>query len=186
MQVKMLWFLSIIKQDIPHTEHWALRNSSKQHYLQWNCWDQYLMIWPSSAADMLLICWAVDSCLASVKIPCSPKRGYSRSLSLCPRDVFDRLHFFQFWSTDGETLKYSNIYYIHFSVRNLPFTGFQYIILELHCCFEKPKVARRKGEGLKILRLRIETLILLLRTLFPQDIFHFHQNTIFQNFSQNI
>lgn len=147
MQLKMLWFLSIIKQNIPHTEHWVLRNSSKQHYLQWNCWDHYLKIWPSSAADMLLICWAVDSCLASVRTPCSPKRGYSRSLSLCPWDVFERLHFFQFWSTNGETLKYCNIYCIHFSVRNLPFTCFSIYYLRITLLLWKTKGGKEKVRG---------------------------------------
>lgn len=166
----MLWILGIINHDIPHTEHWALRNSSKQLYLQCSSWDQYLMIWPSSAADMLLICWAVNSCLASVRSLAQRENTACRSLSLCPWDVFNRLHFFQFWSTNGENLKYSNIHCIHFSVRNLPFIHFQYIILEFRCCFEKPKVARRKlGARFKdqSLELPTETLLLLWRILFP-------------------
>lgn len=99
-----------------------------------------------------------------------------RSLSLCPWDVFDRLHFFLLWSTNGETLKYSNIYYTQFSVRNLPFTHFQYIILEFHFCFEKPKAARRKLGA----RFKYQSLDL------PTGHSSFHQNPVFQNYSQQL
>lgn len=85
MQIKMLQILSIISHDIQRTEHWALSSFSKQQYLHWNSWGQYLVIWTLSAADTRLICCVADSLLAS----CSAKRDYTLSkIPVCAHRTF--------------------------------------------------------------------------------------------------